>query len=147
MEKLSIHQLYEDDHRRLDALFDSFKDKKHKDPKRAKEVFQEFSKGLEQHMAWEESILFPEYDDRLPNELNVTEELRDDHSQLLDQLRAIERKLERGDLETGREEARLSRILDAHNRSEEQGLYPKLEGLLSDAERREIRQKMRDATW
>ena len=53
MKTKTLAKFYADDHHRLDGLFATFQDLKGKDPKRAKESFQAFRSGLEQHMAWE----------------------------------------------------------------------------------------------
>ena len=144
----TLTKFYTDDHHRLDSLFVVFQDFKGKDPERAKEAFQAFRDGLEQHMAWEEAILFPEYEDRVKNpDDSVTEELRTEHAQILDQLGIIEEKLKQGDFQTAKDEARLLKYLGAHNRSEESGLYVKMDVLLTEEERDDIYTRMKQAAW
>src|ERR1035437_1869111 len=83
----TLAKFYEDDHHRLDGLFAAFQDLKGKDRAGAKGTFHAFRSGLEQHMAWEEAVLFPEYEDRIQGpERAVTEELRMEHAQIQDQL-------------------------------------------------------------
>jgi regulator of cell morphogenesis and NO signaling len=99
----TLANFYANDHHRLDGLFAAFQDLKGKDRTNAKVTFRAFRSGIEQHMAWEEAVLFPEYEDRVNNpEDAATEELRTEHSQIQDQLDVIEEKLKNNNFETTR---------------------------------------------
>jgi hemerythrin-like domain-containing protein len=98
-------------------------------------------------MAWEEAILFSEYDVRLPSsdEESPTVDLRFEHEQLREYLGIVLRKLKANDRDTEKDEARLAELLGAHNWAEETGLYLKLDEILTDQDREEIRQRMKDS--
>ena len=145
----TIFQFYADDHNRLDALFGRYLKLKEKEPGEAIRVLEQFKFGLEQHMAWEEAILFSEYDVRVPSadEESPTVDLTFEHQQLRDYLEVVLRKM-RGrsnDPELEKDEARFCELLAAHNFAEETGLYVKLDERLSDPERAEIHKRMKDA--
>ena len=55
----SITGNFEDDHARLDRLFQEFQGTKRHDLARAAVSFAEFKAGLERHIVGEEEILFP----------------------------------------------------------------------------------------
>lgn len=120
-----------------------------KEPEGAINVLEQFKFGLEQHMAWEEAILFSEYDVRIPSadEESPTVDLTFEHQQLRDYLEIVLRKMRENkqDLELEKDEARFVELLAAHNFAEETGLYVNLDEKLSDQDRADIRQRMKDA--
>lgn len=147
----TIYEFYSDDHRRLDGVFERYLELKEKEPEEAIKALEEFKAGLEQHMAWEEAILFSEYDVRVPaaDEESPTVDLTFEHQQLRDYLEIVLRKMkekERGP-ELEKDEARFAALLAAHNFAEETGLYAKLDETLSDRDRFEIRKRMSDAAF
>ncbi len=145
----TISEFYSDDHTRLDGLFEQYLKLKENEPDRAIKVLEEFKFGLEQHMAWEEAILFSEYDARIASaeDESPTVDLTFEHQQLRDYLESIQRKLKEKDqgLELEKDEARFAELLAAHNFAEETGLYVKLDEALTDEDRSEIHKRMRDA--
>jgi hemerythrin superfamily protein len=147
MDISSISKFYADDHTRLDVLFEQFLNLKDKDPEQAKKVLEQFKSGLEQHMAWEEAILFSEFDSKsaTEGEESPTVDLRFEHEELRGYLEVLQKKLRENNFDTGHDEARLGELLAAHNFAEETGIYVKLDELLSDKERADIFQQMKDA--
>jgi regulator of cell morphogenesis and NO signaling len=144
----TITQFYTHDHDRLDALWAAFREFKGREPERAMDALRQFRSGLEQHMAWEESILFSEYDSHFgPQDETTTQELLSDHAEILNVLDSIDEKIDRRDWDTDKEEARLARTLAAHNRNEESTLYLKLDQVLSVPERAKIFQTMKEGAW
>ncbi len=144
----TICKFYADDHDRLDGLFALFQDLKRKELERAKEAFRKFKSGLEQHMAWEEAILFSEYEAKTGiQEGGPTEDLRFEHEQIRDQLENIGRKLNQNDLDTEKDEARLGETLAAHNWMEETDFYLKIDKLLTDEERAKTFERMKQSEW
>lgn len=148
MAETSLARFYTDDHDRLDGLLADFARLKSSDRERATSAFSAFKSGLEQHMAWEEAILFPEYDMKagMPEE-SPTEELVDEHQEIRRHVEAIERMFRDGSGDTAAEESRLAKLLSAHNRTEEQELYPASDRLLDDAERAAVFEAMKNAAW
>lgn len=145
----TIYGFYSDDHNRLDGLFQHYLALKEKEHDKAITVLEEFKFGLEQHMAWEEAILFSEYDVRIPSadEESPTVDLTFEHQQLRDYLEIVLRKMRENkmDLELEKDEARFAELLAAHNFAEETGLYVKLDEKLCDQDRAEICQRMKDS--
>ena len=150
MDTPTIAQFYSDDHTRLDGLLEQYLKLKENEPEQAIKVLEDFKFGLEQHMAWEEAILFSEYDVRIPspNEESPTVDLTFEHQQLRDYLEIVLRKMREKDrgLELEKDEARFAELLAAHNFAEETGLYRKLDEVLSDSTRAEIYRRMKDAS-
>lgn len=145
----TISQWYADDHNRLDALFERFLKEKETDLNKAIETLEEFKSGLEQHMAWEEAILFSEYDARIPSPEgeSPTVDLIFEHEQIRDYLETVLRKLRENDQNTEKDEARMAETLAAHNWAEETGLYLKLDEALTDQDRSEIQKRMKDSSY
>lgn len=145
----TISQFYSDDHARLDCLFEKFQKVKENEPERATQILEEFKAGLEQHMAWEEAILFSEYDARVPSaeDESPTLDLNSDHQQIRECLEVVLRKMRAKDTNTDQDESRMLQILTAHNRSEEVGVYQKLDEILTDQDRANIRQRMEDSAF
>ena len=144
----SILTFYSQDHHRLDHLLGTFQRLKAKDPNQALKTLHEFRAGLEQHMAWEESILFSEYDAKVQDsDRSLTEQLLAEHAEILNVLDRLEEKLAAPGSKTEAEETRLVKALADHDRAEEIGLYAQLDHLLSNTERDEIFTKMKQAAW
>jgi hemerythrin-like domain-containing protein len=143
----SVSKFYAEDHSRLDGLFEQFLNLKEKNPEQAKQILEQFKSGLEQHMAWEEAILFSEFDAKsaFGDEESPTVDLRFEHEELRGYLEALQKKLRENNFDTGHDEARLAELLAGHNFVEESGIYLKLDELLSDKERADIFQQMKDA--
>lgn len=145
----TIYGFYSEDHNRLDELFELYLKLKEKEREKAMEVLEQFKSGLEQHMAWEEAILFSEYDARIPSadQESPTVDLTFEHQQLRDGLEIVMRKMREKDLglELEKDEARFAELLAAHNFAEETGLYVKLDEALTDQDRSEIQKRMKDA--
>lgn len=139
---------YAEDHHRLDALFLAFQNLKQKDPTRSREALRKFRSGLEQHMAWEEAILLPEYEARIHHpEESCAKRLLAEHAGILNLLDRIDEKLEEPASDTALLEAQFAKALAAHNLTEESGLYLELDKRLDDRERDEIFTKMKQAAW
>lgn len=137
----ALTRYYTDDHRRLDDLFALYESLAGKQPPVAAKVFREFKAGLERHMAWEETILFPAYDARVRAEgESPTVNLRFEHGQIRDLMAAIEQ--EGGTQAPNAKEERLFAVLAAHNLVEEEDFYIQLDGALSDKDREQVFARM-----
>ncbi len=139
-----IRDHYRADHRRLDNLFQQFQRLKRIDLAQAAECFRQFQNDLQQHIQWEEQILFPRFDEKTgQRELSRTMVLRLEHQRIQNLLATIAQKLQRRDIGTEREVTLLENALVAHNAQEEHLLYPALDQLLSESERRLVFASMR----
>ncbi len=132
----SVRQFYGDDHKRLDDLFHQFQAAKQRSFAEARRLFSEFQAGLEQHLVWEEEILFPLFDKKFGHLAgSPTEIMRWEHWQIRQCLRAIARKLAEGELATEAEEMSLHAVLAPHSQKEETLLYPVMDEIITAHER------------
>lgn len=132
----SIQSAFATDHDRLDGFFVSFQTWKRTDFAKAREAFKEFKFGLQRHIIWEETILFPLFEKKTGMyQTGPTEVMRQEHRQIGDCLEAIHKKVQQRDPNSDAEERSLLAILVAHNQKEETVLYPALDRLLSDEEK------------
>ena len=136
MSERTISTMFDEDHERLDALFKSFQTLKRTDFPKAKNAFLEFKAGLQRHVVWEEDVLFPLWERKSGmTGGGPTIVMRSEHREIGEWLEAIHRKLLAQNPETEREEETLLDLLDRHNMSEEEVLYPQMDRMISAEER------------
>jgi iron-sulfur cluster repair protein YtfE (RIC family) len=134
----NVQTSFADDHDRLDELFVQFQKTKRSDYARAKEFFKEFKFGLQRHIVWEESILFPLFEKKTGMyHTGPTEVMRQEHRRIGALLEAIHKKVQKQDPESDAEEKALLEALLAHNQKEEQVLYPAIDRLTTDEDKNE----------
>lgn len=132
----SIQATFDADHDRLDALFADYVQWKRTDYPRARAAFKEFKFGLQRHIVWEESILFPLFEQKTGiNQGGPTAVMRTEHRRIGDCLEAIHQKVKAQDPDSDREDQALLEALTVHNEKEETVLYPWLDRLLGDEDR------------
>lgn len=122
------------DHDRLDAIFGQVeKDVAAGDFAAALPRFKEFRCGLDRHIALEESILFPVFEQRTGMSGGPTAVMRFEHVEIKGLLAKIGDALE-SKQKAGFEAAarRLLAVLGDHNEKEEQILYPMTDNVLGD---------------
>ncbi|HMU31349.1 MAG TPA: hemerythrin domain-containing protein [Nitrospira sp.] len=142
-EKISV--TFEQDHDRLDALFTTFQQQKRKDMAKAKEAFVEFKFGLQRHIVWEEDVLFPKWEENSGMaEGGPTQVMRTEHRIIGECLEAIHQKVQASNPDSNLEEQRLVDVLKSHNMKEERILYPSIDQVITDQERAELYQAMKD---
>ena len=142
-EKISV--TFEQDHDRLDALFTTFQQQKRKDMAKAKEAFVEFKFGLQRHIVWEEDVLFPKWEENSGMAEGVpTQVMRTEHRIIGECLEAIHQKVQASNPDSNLEEQRLVDVLKSHNMKEERILYPSIDQVITDQERAELYQAMKD---
>ncbi|MBX9657741.1 MAG: hemerythrin domain-containing protein [Nitrospiraceae bacterium] len=136
MPERTISSMFDKDHERLDALFKSFQTLKRTDFLKAKNAFLEFKAGLQRHVAWEEEVMFPLWEKKSGmTGGGPTIVMRNEHREIGDCLESLARKIQAQNPETDREEEILLDLLDRHNMSEEEVLYPEMDHLISAEER------------
>jgi iron-sulfur cluster repair protein YtfE (RIC family) len=134
----SVQTSFATDHDRLDELFVQFQNTKRSDYAKAKEFFKQFKFGLQRHIVWEESILFPLFEKKTGMfETGPTQVMRYEHRRIGALLEAIHKKVQQQDPNSDSEERALLEALSAHNQKEETVLYPTLDRLTKDVERAE----------
>ena len=137
----SLDEFLTDDHNRLDELIASFQERKDESPLEAAEFLAQFTAALLRHLVWEETILFPLFEQKT-SQTALTNTLRAEHEDIREWLRALNEKVEAGDADCDHKAAMLVNELGAHNGREEQALYPRLDKLLSDAETQDTFERM-----
>jgi iron-sulfur cluster repair protein YtfE (RIC family) len=131
-----VQSSFGDDHDRLDQLLATYRQLKRVDFDRAKPTFKQFKAGLQQHILREERILFPLFEDKTGmHDHGPTVVMRAEHREIARRLQAIDDKVRSRDVESDPEEDALVEILAAHNRKEENILYPAIDRLLNDEEK------------
>jgi regulator of cell morphogenesis and NO signaling len=134
----SVQTSFAADHDRLDELFIQFQKTKRLDCAKARELFKEFKFGLQRHIVWEESILFPLFEKKTGMyQTGPTEVMRQEHRRIGELLEAIHKKVQQKDPNSDVEEQALLDALSNHNQKEEAVLYPTLDRLTNDEERTE----------
>ena len=135
MEKELLSNHFEEDHKRLLNLLKQYQFFKMIDYPRAKENFEAFQFGLRRHMAWEEDVLFPLFERKTGIDLGgATDVLRLHHRNIRSYLQTIERKIGMNNRETDDEEMLLLDLLEIHDRTEENIVYPAIDQLVTDVE-------------
>ncbi len=131
----AVTQYFEADHQRLDVIFKQFQQKKEPSVADAKPFFKQFNNGLKRHIVWEEDVLFPIFEAKTGiKDSGPTVVMRQEHRQIGALLENIHNKVRQGDPDSGAQESALLEILGAHNRKEEQVLYPAIDDLINDEE-------------
>jgi regulator of cell morphogenesis and NO signaling len=131
-----------EDHAGLDGLFMQFQSLR-ADHEAAKAAFSSFKQSLQRHIAREEGILFPLFEQRtglVDHGPSVV--MRQEHWRIKGCLDAIEDALHAGHAYDGLAQE-LTQILAAHDRKEESVLYPWIDVIIFPVEGRELLTRMR----
>jgi len=135
----SVTQFLGSDHARLDALFELVE--RHAaqgDFADAVARFSELRCGLERHMAMEEQVLFPTFEERTGIESGPTEVMRLEHAEiakLLDEIGVALAEEDTGAFVGAAGE--LKELLGTHNMKEERVLYPMTDRSFQDLRSRD----------
>lgn len=136
----TISAFMADDHDRLDALIADATSAS--DPATVADSFAEFASGVVAHIAWEEDILFPIFEERTgTSDGGPTAVMRMEHER-------IRQLLDAGREHAGRDEfaqitSELTGLLAMHNRKEELILYPWMDREFTDDETTAALRRMR----
>ena len=132
----TVQSFFAHDHDRLDQLLETYRRLKKAEFAKAKQAFKEFKFGLQRHIIWEETVLFPLFEEKTGmRDTGPTTVMRAEHRQIGECLEALHDKVRRQDVATDLEEQRLFQALHAHNQKEENVLYPAIDRLANDAEK------------
>ena len=141
IETTSIMTFFEGDHIRLDQLFSDYLKWKSEASFKAREYFERFKSGLQQHISWEEEILFPIFQTKTDMDGPI-QILKMEHRQISFLLEALHEKLKKSDRNTETEEYRLLSVLGEHNLKEEMIVFPAIAANVSEAEVKQIFEEM-----
>lgn len=133
-----------DDHRRLDGLLDEFQQLLTQEVILAGDTFSRFVRGLEQHLEWEEQLVFPLFEQRWGmTGVGPTAVMRTEHRCFKVLVDRIQDRLRVGSDLDGLDK-QLYEALTAHNRKEEKLLYSWIDGFLSEDEAGMLINRMKD---
>ncbi|HZZ82163.1 MAG TPA: hemerythrin domain-containing protein [Gemmataceae bacterium] len=136
MNDQTVNTVFAHDHDRLDELLGTYNQLKRVDFAKAKQAFKEFKSGLQRHIIWEETILFPLFEEKTGmHDRGPTVVMRAEHREIGRRLEALHDKVRRQDVDSDQEEQNLMQALFAHNQKEENVLYPAIDRLSSAEER------------
>ena len=142
--KTTILEFMSKDHDSLDNLFEEFNKLRKSDISRAKPLLLNFSAGLQAHIAWEEDILFPIFERETGmRDAGPTAVMRMEHGQIKNFLEDISGKVLAGELD-GIDElgTKLLQVLGSHNMKEENILYPAIDNLTNEQEKKQAIERM-----
>lgn len=144
MQELQVEDFFSHDHDELDAAFAEFQKLKRSDYDAAKEYFKKFKFGLQRHIAWEEEILFPLFENATGmREGGPTAVMREEHRLIKDSLELIHKKVQMKNPESDQDESALLSILKTHNDKEESILYPAIDRMVSGKDRQAAFEQMK----
>ncbi len=130
----SINEFLTEDHNRLDELLEGFQERKAGNLAEAAEFLKRFTAALQRHLLWEETILFPLFEQKT-GQSGLTDTLRAEHEEIREWLAVLNEKVQQKDADSDHEAEMLVNELGGHNAREEYALYPQLDKLLSAAEK------------
>jgi regulator of cell morphogenesis and NO signaling len=134
----SVRDAFAGDHARLDRSFELFRSLRKVDFPLATVLFRAFRRELEHHMRCEEEILFAAIERRLGSRSGPTGVMHAEHRRILDALDRLEERVRARRLDSDEEEAALIELLQTHNFKEDRVLYPMIDRILGEDERRRL---------
>ncbi len=141
----TITSYFKADHDRLDSLFQQFQKAKDQSIDEAKPFFKEFNNDIRRHIVWEEEILFPLFEDKTGMKgAGPTNVMRLEHRSMKEALDRIHSKLREGRTDTDSDEAAVLFVLREHNEKEETILYPMIDRLTPEGERKDVFLRMEE---
>ena len=132
-----IYEFMSRDHSRLDYIFQEFR--KSKKAAEAEQLFLEFRAGMERHIKWEEDILFPLAKKKIGDDSPMVDELIVQHNRIKDDLRGLADSLKTRDKIL---EDDLEQLLAAHDKMEEEDMYPWIDDYIEDKAKKEALSRM-----
>ena len=134
------------DHDQLDRIFREFqKGKKEKDFVKAQGYFKRFKCDLMRHMELEEEVLFAYYEKKSgKSKMGATSIIRQEHKRLRQIIHIIYDKILEEDFEIDEEEKELILILESHYAKEEESLYPAIDIVTTEEEKKEIFSRLKN---
>jgi iron-sulfur cluster repair protein YtfE (RIC family) len=96
MNDLTVQASFAQDHDRLDQPLETYRRLKRVDFARAKQAFKEFKFGLQRHIIWEETVLFPLFEEKSGmHDRGPTAVMRAEHREIGQCLEALHDKVRR----------------------------------------------------
>ncbi|MEI7998461.1 MAG: hemerythrin domain-containing protein [Candidatus Omnitrophota bacterium] len=143
MSNAGISVFYGGDHDELDGHLKKFQELKHKNFAEAKPSFRSFKFGLQRHILWEEEMLFPIFESKTGmKDGGPTAVMRHEHVLIKEALETLHEKVRQHNPDSDQEETALISILKEHNNKEESVLYPAIDELTTEEEKKILFQQM-----
>lgn len=134
-----------EDHDRLDRILRDFQRAGKEDPRRSRNLFQEFKTGLQRHLSWEEEILFPLIERRTGMHLpGPSTAMHAEHQQIKTLLQEADDALTGRTANADASVRALMDLLFVHGEREEKVLYPWIDMTLTELEKEEALDKMKE---
>jgi len=142
MQEDTIKSYFQEDHERLGNLLKKFRIVSARDIESGRKPFEKFKRGLEQHITWEEEILFPLFESKTGmSGGGPTHAMRFEHKELKTLLKSIEKRINEGQASEDQVD-KLIKYLTHHNYKEENMLYAMIDESVSREERQEVFKKI-----
>ena len=139
----ALGEALEQDHRRLDDLWEMATREWREDPERSRAHFRTFSRGLRTHIQAEEDVLFPFFEEHGGEGApQLTDLLREEHGRIREALSALLREVEEGAPDLEAENTALQDALWAHNAREESQFYPWFDAHATRGAAKEVSQEI-----
>lgn len=139
MAEETIKGAFHADYERLDCLLKTFQTIRGSDAVQARRSFLDFKTGLENHMRWEEDILFLLFEEKTGlRGWGPTEKMRAEHDEIRQMLTVFEEMMTNNHACTDIQQDALLTLLSTHSIKEENALYPLLDKLLTPEERQAV---------
>lgn len=143
---MTIRDFMEQDHERVDRALMEFTEIARSDPARKLELFRLLRAGLERHMGWEETVLFPCIERRSGMHMPGPSALvRFQHQQIKALLEKLSTQIIRRDQGTEESQKALAALLSLHGEEEKKVLYPWIDLCLCEEEQEEALEKMKQS--
>lgn len=133
-----ITTYFEADHKRLDSLYLAFKNCcKENDSTQAVAYFMAYKEGIEKHIVWEESVLFPFFEQQTGMLHGPTRVMTMEHQQVYRLNEAILACIEQ-QIPSAAFELELEELLAGHNHKEENILYPMIDNNSNESQKAKL---------
>jgi hemerythrin-like domain-containing protein len=135
-----ISEFMSADHAKLDRTFEEFQRQQSRDMAKAKLLFDQFMAGLQGHIIQEEELLFPIFEKRSGmTDGGPTAVMRMEHGKIKGFLEEMNARLLAGISENLDElGVALLELLISHNQKEESILYPAIDRMVTDEDRKKL---------
>jgi iron-sulfur cluster repair protein YtfE (RIC family) len=128
----TIKNIMDIEHKRIQNLLKEFEDTLNKDFKKAKEIFSKFDWNLEKHFYIEEKVIFTIYNASSGiDDVDLTELIKE-HKDIVWKISRIKENLDRG-IKPHIED--LKKLLNHHEKFEDEVFYPRLDEELNKSEK------------
>jgi regulator of cell morphogenesis and NO signaling len=149
MESLSITEFMIKQHEKIESMLLRFESLQEKDPKEAHSFFMMLMNRLQTHLTFEEEILFPLFEEKVPLSIfGPTHNLRTDHREMKTLLHYLAQDGRKGEKKSSLErfsmKKRLMTVYKNHRDNEDQILFPWLDIILEEKDKRDLISKLKE---